>query len=279
MTYTDIELFIFDLDGTLYEDTDHFDYYASLIKEKLPTPDQQAEYQKGYDKMKRGEHLVAFGKAYDAKRDAILTLDAMTLDVTEVHDWNGQAWPLEKVHDVYSEPLAFDFENMIAVGDGWWYPAVMGRHMGVPVEEIGDCYIKTKDYMVTDRFQLTKTPGLIDTLTQLKENKKLVLMTNSERDDVTRLLSELGLTGLFTEEITSAFKPARTVEHFERLFSEYEVKPHQVLTIGDNFINDVAPALKMGMKGVYITNTSAPVEHEALTIVPSLTAILQEFLK
>ncbi|GEM_PF-2522972 len=30
-----IELFLFDLDGTLYEDQDHFDYYAKCLAERL----------------------------------------------------------------------------------------------------------------------------------------------------------------------------------------------------------------------------------------------------
>jgi FMN phosphatase YigB (HAD superfamily) len=265
------DLLIFDLDGTLYEDTAHFDYYASQLIQHV-SEDQQEEFKREYEAIKEGNHVVSIGKAYDVKRDNVLTLDPMTLDVTEVHSWDGQLLKPAKVKELYSDELTFDFERMIAIGDGWWLPFVTAKHFGV--EDTYSSYMKTKEYMVTDRFQLTKTSGLKNALSSLKEKKTIVLMTNSDRDDVGRLLKELELEGLFTEIIPSAQKPVHTVSYFKEIMSNYNATCARTVSIGDNFINEIAPALKLGMKAVYIHSHGTEVDHENLVVIKTMANAL-----
>ncbi|WP_052364174.1 hypothetical protein [Geomicrobium sp. JCM 19037] len=56
-----IDLVIFDLDGTLYEDTDHFDHYAKRLSEELPEQ-KRANFFQDYDDMKKGNHAVPSAK-------------------------------------------------------------------------------------------------------------------------------------------------------------------------------------------------------------------------
>ncbi|TLS38121.1 HAD family hydrolase [Pseudalkalibacillus caeni] len=268
----DAKLIIFDLDGTLYEDTDHFDYYGNLMKERLPD-ELQERFEENYQRMKAGEHIVSIGKAYDIQRDTVLTLDPLSLEVVQVHNWDATEWSKEEVEKTYSDKLVFDFESMIAIGDGWWLPYVTGRHFGLSVKETYACYIATKEYMVTDEFQLTKTPGLKEGLHQLKDGKQLVLMTNSDADDVERLLNELDLDGIFHHKITSALKPANTEKHFQTLLETYNLDPKDVLSIGDNFINEIAPALSMGMKALFIQPHRPEVEHKDLSVIHSMEEV------
>lgn len=271
----DAKLLIFDLDGTLYEDTDHFDYFASSLKEML-SPEKQEDFQKEYEQIKHGEHPVTIGKAYDAVRDAVVTVDPMTGKATAACDWNGRDWPTCKVHETYPEQLRFDFEKMIAIGDGWWLPQTTGRHFGLPSQITVDCYNKTKEYMVTDAFQLTKTPGLKAGLLRLKREKTTVLLTNSQKDDVERLLSELDLNGLFDEIIPSAMKPAETESHFKKIMATHGVKPEEAVSIGDNLINEIAPALRLGMKAIYIqARGAASLAHRDLYVVRSLAEVFK----
>jgi FMN phosphatase YigB (HAD superfamily) len=265
------KLIIFDLDGTLYEDTDHFDYYAELLKQELPSKEEQQHFQKDYEAMKAGNHIVKIGKAYDVDRDYVLTLDPMTLQVTEVHTWEGQLVSLNDVHSLYQEPLTFDFESMIAIGDGWWLPFVTAKHYGV--SDTYSNYNKTKEYMVTDHFELTKTPGLKQGLVALKESKQLVLCTNSDIDDVGRLLKELELDTVFEHILSSSLKPTKTETLFKKLFDQYDIQPHEAVSIGDNFINEIAPALKLGMKAVYIHDTHREQDNPNLLIVPTLSNV------
>ncbi|MBM7662396.1 putative hydrolase of the HAD superfamily [Bacillus mesophilus] len=264
------KLVVFDLDGTLYEDTDHFDYYAELLKQEV-TPNEQASYQQDYEEMKAGKHIVQIGKAYDVENDYVLTLDPMTLKITEVYKWDGQQISQDEIDRLYQKPLQFNFEDMIAIGDGWWLPFVAAKHYGV--KDTYTSYNKTKEYMVTENFELTKTPGLKNGLVELKESKKLVLCTNSDIDDVGRLLKELELDTIFEHILPSSMKPTNTESHFKKLLEQYECQPHEVVSIGDNFINEIAPALKLGMRAVYIHPTHESEDQEQLMVVPTLANV------
>lgn len=270
------KLLIFDLDGTLYEDTDHFDYFTSLLQEKLPA-DRQKAFGEEYEKMKNGEHPVTIGKAYDAIRDTVITVDPMNRKATAACSWDGREWAMDEVRETYPERLLFNFNTMIAIGDGWWLPQTTARHFGLSGSDTRDCYNKTKEYMATDAFQLTKTPGLKTGLLRLKREKKTVLLTNSGRDDVNRLLNQLDLSGLFDEIIPAALKPAQTEFHFKKIMATNNMKPEETVSIGDNFMNEVAPALTLGMKAIYIQTqgtTSSTVRN--LCVVHSLADIYKQ---
>lgn len=265
--FNEAKVFIFDLDGTLYEGTDHFDYYAERLLLDV-TEDKKEAFREDYEKMKKGEHPVKIGKAYDVERDTILTLDPFSLKVVNVQTWDGSEWPKEKATEVYQGDLAFDFETMIAIGDGWWLPFACAKHYGV--QKCYPRYVETKEYMVTDQFQLDQISGVREGLENLKKMKKIVLVTNSDIDDVGRLLKELNLDGVFEHIVTSAQKPSRTLEIFNDLLEQFDVTPEEVVSVGDNFINEIAPAIKMGMKGIYIDPLKGKLEHEQLLVVSSL---------
>jgi FMN phosphatase YigB (HAD superfamily) len=266
------ELLIFDLDGTLYEDTDHFDYYASLLQKRLPS-DKQKLFIEEYQSMKDGRHIVAIGKAYDSNKDSVITIDPLTIKATAVHDWDGREWSNDEVFEIYKGELQFDFDNIIAIGDGWWLPYSTARHFGLTSKDTQECYNATKEFMVTDEFQLTKTPGLKKGLHTLKQDKELVLITNSDKDDVKRLLNELDLEGIFDRIVSSALKPKNTKKHFELLMEEYRLAPEKTVSIGDNFINEIAPALSLGMKALYIQPHLKSSTHESLSVVRSLADV------
>ncbi|MEQ6388058.1 HAD family hydrolase [Bacillaceae bacterium S4-13-58] len=246
---TDSELFIFDLDGTLYEDTDHFEYYAEQLKQELPEA-LWPEFSKVYEKIVAGEHIVTIGKVYDVLRDHVLKVDSMDSTVIQAWKWTGVELEENEVRTLYPHPISFDFDSMIAIGDGWWLPNVCARHYGVV--DTHTSYVKTKNFMATDQFQLTKIPGLREALLNLREKKQLVLLTNSQEDDVHRLLQLLDLVGIFKEVITEARKPQYTKNHFARLLEHYQISPEKVLSIGDNYVNEIAPAIHLQMQTIFI---------------------------
>jgi putative hydrolase of the HAD superfamily len=264
------KLLIFDLDGTLYEDTDHFDYYCKLLQLRVSDEKKQAFWDT-YESMKNGTHPVAIGKVYDIQNDTSVTVDPMTLQVTKVTSFDGEEWSSEEIKKEYAGELVYDFERLIAIGDGWWLPYATAMHFGLKQSDTWECYNATKEYMVTDAFTLTKTSGLKEALLKLRQNKKIVLMTNSEREDVKRLLNELGLDGIFHAIHTESQKPLKTKEKLQGILEEFQVKPHDAVSIGDNFINEIAPALLMGLKAVYIQPNQIETEHENLSVIPTLS--------
>jgi putative hydrolase of the HAD superfamily len=264
------KLLIFDLDGTLYEDTDHFDYYCRLLQKRVSDEKKQA-FWNTYESMKNGTHPVGIGKVYDIKNDASVTVDPMTLQVTKVTSFEGIEWSEEQLKKEYEGELVYDFERLIAIGDGWWLPYATAMHFGLKQSDTWECYNATKEYMVTDQFTLSKTPGLKDALMRMREKKKLVLMTNSEREDVKRLLNELELEGIFHTLHTESQKPLLTKDKLHAILEEFQVQPHEAVSIGDNFINEIAPALLMGLKAIYIQPNRIEAEHENLHVVPTLS--------
>ena len=76
------ELVIFDFNGTLNEDTDHFVYYSEQLKKQLPG-DVQPLFTKEYEKIVSGEHVVIIGKVYDVVRDYVLKLDPVQSTVVK----------------------------------------------------------------------------------------------------------------------------------------------------------------------------------------------------
>lgn len=267
------KLVIFDLDGTLYEGTEHFDYYAKLLQERVAA-DQRADFYREYEAMKAGEHLVSIGKVYDVQRDLVLTIDSLTFEVTAAYRWKGEKLSDAEMAECYPGPQQFDFNQLVAIGDDWWLPFASAKHYGV--EENHSSYLATKEFMVSDDFAIEKLEGLRTYLLRLKEQTQIVLMTNSDREDVMRLLNELDLINVFDHLITSAKKPAYTKKLMEHFIEQYEIEPSEAVSVGDNFINEIAPAIAIGMDAVYIQPHGHDEKVEGLTVIASLTDFIEQ---
>ncbi|MFZ4451171.1 HAD family hydrolase [Salibacterium aidingense] len=244
--WNSIHIAVFDLDGTLYEDTHHFKYYAGQLVSKLPE-DKQPLFWKDYYKMLESSHPVAVGRVYDVQKDRILEVDPETYKVRKTWNWNGE---VVSAGEDYQDPISFDFDSMIAIGDGWWLPVAAAKHYGIGSTFAS--YQKTKEYMQTEDFQFADDPSRRRSLAALKKQFRLLLLTNSQADDVERLLETLDLQGIFHRIIPNAKKPAQTRTHFASIMEEYEVKAEEIVSIGDNYLNDIVPAENMGMNAVLI---------------------------
>ncbi|MBB6455368.1 putative hydrolase of the HAD superfamily [Salirhabdus euzebyi] len=263
------DVIVFDLDGTLYEGDQHFGLMVNNLKQRLPEEHHQA-FNELYEKSLAGEHALAIGKVYDIQEDVIWTWDPFTSELKEAHNWNNEVVTIEDAPKTL--PVSgFDYKRWVPIGDGWWPPYSIARHFGLTNVDTEWAYHRTKEQMAELDGMLEPTPGLREFLTELGKTKKLVLMTNSEKVDVARLLKFLGLDEVFNDIIPSALKPKNTKPHFEDIVKRYNVKPEQVLSIGDNFMNEVAPALQLGMYGVWLTTSKDhPVEDEKYTKIPTL---------
>ncbi|WP_100398979.1 HAD family hydrolase [Bacillus sp. FJAT-44742] len=270
VAWSKVKLVIFDLDGTLYEDTHHFEFYAEELSKKLK-PEKRELFWNDYQSILKGNHPVAVGKIYDAKRDRILTVNPENNNVVKVFDWEGTELDEQSY---YSGSLTYDFDHLIAIGDGWWLPVAAAKHYGVG--STYDSYCKTKDYMQTDEFTFADNPGLRETLLHLGEKKDLVLITNSQADDVERLLLTLKLHGVFPEVISSAKKPQNTSKHFQELLSRYHVKAEEAVSIGDNYLNEIAPAEQMNMQAILVDPTGKAEVRENTKVVSTLSELFEE---
>ncbi|KMJ59944.1 hypothetical protein AB685_03595 [Bacillus sp. LL01] len=244
-----ISTIVFDLDGTLYEDTHHFQYYADLLKNKL-TGEKQDAFEKDYLAVGEGKHTLKIGRVYDAEQDLILAHNDGT--VTHGWTWAGQEVPQEKLASLYPEPLPFDLLNMLSIGDLWWVPVSIGKHYGLSSEEAYRAFLQTREHMMTDDFLLEPLVEFAEVLEKLHKKYTLILMTNSPQTDSDVILKKLGFTSYFHDKIYEANKPINTADRLTYISQQHYVPFTQMLSVGDNYINEILPAARLGCKTICI---------------------------
>ncbi|MGV8145937.1 MAG: HAD family hydrolase [Alkaliphilus sp.] len=267
MSFKNIKVIIFDLDGTLYRDTKHFDYYANKIKEKLDN-DVQEKYLTEYHQAVAGSHVVKIGSVYDSKLDLVLYLDDLT--VVKGYDWNNNKIDSSYIKEHYQEPIVIDMDRFMCIGDLWWVPSSIGKHYGLTGEDTYDAFLKTRDYMMTNSYAIEPIEGLADVIKSIKEKVDIVLMTNSPEPDSMVIIEKLGLSGVFPTRIFNANKPVKTLERLDSICSKFNVEPSNILSIGDNLLNEITPIRKLGGKTIFIDFHDIASEDNADIVVTHL---------
>ncbi|MFO7173424.1 MAG: HAD family hydrolase [Bacillota bacterium] len=241
---------IWDLDGTLYEDTHHFDYYADRLAEALP-PERRQAFHEAYRLARDGGHALRVGTLYDTVRDRILTVRGGA--VVEVRTWAGEVLAPEVWREDYPAPVAVDHQRLYNVGDVWWLCAACAAHFGLSREETLAAFLATREYMTRPEFRLSPVPGLAETLAALRRAGVVqVLATNSPRPDSEILLEKLGLAGAFDLCFFETYKPAGMARVLSALTEKYGIPVTAVLGVGDNYLNDLDPIARAGGQTIFI---------------------------
>ncbi|MGM0834647.1 MAG: HAD family hydrolase [Bacillota bacterium] len=244
-----ITTIVFDLDGTLYEDTHHFGYYAELLKNRL-APEAQEQFEKDYTAVGQGEHTLKIGRVYDAKKDLVLAHHHG--EVTHGWKWDGEIVPSHEIKELYPDPLQFDLLDMLSIGDLWWVPVTIAKHYGLSSEDAYKAFLQTREHMMTDDFQLIPLKEFADVLEKLHEKYTLILMTNSPQTDSDIIIKKLGFNSFFHDKIFEANKPIHTAETLTRISEKWDVSFDRMLSIGDNYINEILPASLLGCSTICI---------------------------
>jgi FMN phosphatase YigB (HAD superfamily) len=272
MKLTNIKVIVFDLDGTLYENTHHFSYYAKRIEEKL-SEDKREKFRSDYEAALSGRHPLKIGSVYDTQRDLILMLrDGV---VKEAYRWDGTKLTANEVQKMYPNKITVNLDNMFSIGDLWWVPSSIGRHYGLRNEDTYQAFLETRKYMMSPQFQMKPIDGVAETLTEIRDDIKLVLMTNSPKPDSEAILKKLGLSNCFHQKIFEAGKPVKTAERFEWIARTYAVRFDEIMSVGDNLVNDIIPARNLGCKTIYIDSHKIGNEESADIVVEKLKNSLE----
>lgn len=136
--------------------------------------------------------------------------------------------------------------------DGWEAAVVLaGGPRGASRAHAG-AFARTRAFMLTDECDLAVPEGLVDLIEQSSDGTRHVLMSNTPAFGVMPLLERLGLLGLFDEIVCHAEKPERFAPRLRALARVHGVPPAAVMSIGDHFVNDIAPALELGCATAYV---------------------------
>lgn len=249
MDFSKIKVMVFDLDGTVYEDTHHFDYQAARLKDKLPA-DKQPLFERDYEAMKRGEHPIRIGRIFDVLQDLIL----VQLDnrVQEAYDWDGNKMSNEKIKELYPESIEINFDTMLSMGDPWWTSISIAAHYGLPSKQCHEAFLETREYMMGPEFEMQPIKGFQAMLEEIHNKMKIVLLTNSPEPDSEAILKKIGLDQLFDLKIFNGQKPTRTLERFEYIKNHFGVSYEEIVSVGDNWINEIRPVRPLGCATVFI---------------------------
>ncbi len=244
-----IKAVVFDLDGTLYEDTHHFDFYAERLKARTAA-EHQGSFEDDYQKIIKGVHPLRIGRIYDVSRDLILI--HKNGSVSEAFTWDGEKLDEEGVRDLYREKLLFDMDTMFNVGDLWWVPNSIGRHYGLTSSDSAEAFRETRTFMTTPDFQMNTIQAFNEILEEVKEGVQVVLLTNSPEEDSEIILEKLGLKDSFHVKIFNGNKPLKTKERFALIREKTGIEYNEMLSVGDNLINEIQPAKELGCSTILI---------------------------
>ena len=249
-----VRLIVFDLDGTLYADTRPFDHYAALLREHVPPRNREA-YDRDYAAALAGRHPLAIGRLYDNDADLILAADRH-LRITGGWHWGGTPVPVAELARRYPEPVRPDREHIVTVGDGWWLQPPCARHHGAPFTQ--EPFLATRRHMLAPAFRIRRLRGLRPALARLRAaGKRLAVISNSPDGDVQVVVHKLGLDGLFDHIFPEAGKPVGAAAAYQKVAAACGAAGDAVLAVGDNYINDIAPAEALGYQTLLI-GSAAP---------------------
>lgn len=269
-----VRVILFDLDGTLYDDTHHFDRYAELIGEGLPE-ELRAPFMAEYKAVTRGEHpALRIGTFYDVKHDLVLKVKEGRVELA-MH-WDGSVAPPLVVRQLYPGPVVPDHETIYNVGDLWWVPSSISRHYGGSPEHGQASFLRIREEMMAPEFTINPIEALAETVEALKGKVLRVLATNSPQPDSEAILSKVGLLPHLDKLFFSSRKPAGLTPIIEGLLREEGLAPDQLLSIGDNLTNELLPAKVLGCQTVFIDPHGIGAGPETDLVVSSMSEFLPQ---
>jgi putative hydrolase of the HAD superfamily len=141
-----------------------------------------------------------------------------------------------------------DHEKYIAE-DGWAIIAKLAREKGF--EKVLDpCFNLTREKMNKGEIRMILNKEAIEIIRN--SNVYHILATNTPEKYAKPMLIHFGIEFMFNKIYYSSKKPYGLEEISKDFLNMLDIAPQDVLSIGDNYINDIIPSLKIGFKTVFI---------------------------
>jgi FMN phosphatase YigB (HAD superfamily) len=142
-------------------------------------------------------------------------------------------------------------EDGLEAADGW--DAALRAALGEDdPSRRQEAFRRARAYLESRRCPVEVPAGLRATLERLRPACRQLLFTNTPAYGVFRLLQRLGLADLFDEVVCEAGKPACLPARLAAVRQIYCLSANAVLSVGDHFPNDIAPALAAGATTAYV---------------------------
>ena len=134
--------------------------------------------------------------------------------------------------------------------DAWAAVARFATARGVSSADRQAAFLETRRRIAEGAFHLEVPAGLPEFLAASRASCAVVLASNSPASSVQPVLDRLGLTPLLDEVTSDAGKPDRFTLVVDAWIERY--RPRYVMSVGDHYHNDIAPAAERGWFTTYI---------------------------
>lgn len=143
-------------------------------------------------------------------------------------------------------------ESSVAVSDAWEAAVVLAGGPRGASAAFADAFAATRMFMTSRTCALEVPEGLRDLLAELHDRARLFLASNTQARFVFPLLARLEILECFDEIACQSEKPARFAARLHGVAATMELSPDHVMSIGDHFVNDIAPAVALGCASAYV---------------------------
>lgn len=138
-----------------------------------------------------------------------------------------------------------------------WNALTSASHeAGLPYEVANACFLDVRRRIIRGEFPVEVPAGVISLVAALARARvPMAVVTNSDGASGRDLLESLGLKSLVRHIHADAMKPGGFVPATRALFPD--LPSAQVLSVGDNYRNDIEPALTCGMVALHVRTPGA----------------------
>lgn len=234
----EIRTIVFDLDGTIYQNTVFHRDYLHFLMEGTALSDWVGSLITFADAVFAGERLVmnAFysGRRIDAATPEayFAALERALLPGMTCEEALGRA-------------------DCIYTGDAWAVVSLIGQTLGLLDDGRGDAiYRRTREKMSADG--MAGCARLRNAILGLEDRCNTILLSNSYESTALEFLQQLGFEHTFQKIVFSANKPAGMAEALRMQDATLFERPERVLSVGDHAFNDLFPLQRLGCRTLWV---------------------------
>ncbi|MHB1440640.1 MAG: HAD family hydrolase [Cuniculiplasma sp.] len=135
--------------------------------------------------------------------------------------------------------------------DGWAIIANIARDR-VGNDLLNQCFARTRELMNRGIIPVNLSDSALNILRDQRVYH--ILLTNTPEKYAMPMIRNFRIDSYFDRIYCSASKPGGFCEKVRSIMETYPIPPENIMSIGDNYTNDIIPSLEMGLITVYIQN-------------------------
>lgn len=234
-----IKVILFDLDGTIYQDTVFHRKYIEILLTDTPFQNMTSRMIEYADEVLAGQHLK-MNRFYQDK----------ILSITDFADYTEQLENLLLADMKETDYYHGNREGCYYLGDAWSVVTLFGKTLGIQSERGNLAFLAIREEMMTEN--LPQNSKLIAAVSNLKHKYKTILLSNSPEKTASDFVKKLGFENAFGEMRFESNKPLGLNEKLNELAPEVFENPEILLSIGDHALNEIANVRELGGQTIWM---------------------------